>query len=379
MVFLHKTGKIWFTGFLYILAFFGYIFYGLLWGIRIMQRNIRVAAGVLIIGGLVIAGYCIYLFAPLQKPGESVTITIVQGAPLRTVARILQNQDIVPSARILRYWIKFKGYEKRIQAGNYTFNKHEGIISAAEKLLHATPVEITVTIPEGMIIDDIARRMGDVFHFDTAMFIARCSDSAFIKDLGLDVSSLEGYLFPETYKFPPDAPIDEIIKSMVWKFKEKFSSLAFDTSFDIRLNRHDFVTLASIVEKEATLASERGRIAGVFYNRLRIHEPLGADPTIRYLLKKFSGPLRVSELKTQSPYNTRINHGLPPGPICSPGFAALQAVASPERTRELYFVAKWDGTGAHDFSVTQAEHDRKKLEIRRKNHDRLQSLPEPKG
>jgi UPF0755 protein len=366
-----KIGKIWFTGFLYILAFFGYIFYGLLWGIRAMQRNYKVTLLILIALFIGVSAYFVYLFFPFQKPGQSITISIVPGASLKAVTRILEEQHVVPSDRALRYWIKYKGYEKRIQAGSYTFHQHDGIIATAEKLLHATPVQLSITIPEGMIIEEVAQRIAGIFPIDSASFATRCNDTAFIRSLGMRVTSLEGYLFPETYLFPPTANAEEIIKTMVDKFTEKYQSLTFDPAFDIKLTQHEFVTLASIVEKEATLGSERGRIAGVFYNRLRIREPLGADPTIRYLLRKFSGPLRVSELKTKSPYNTRISYGLPPGPICSPGFAVMQAVASPEKTKELYFVAKWDGSGAHDFSVTQAEHDRKKLEIRRKNSERI--------
>ena len=127
------------------------------------------------------------------------------------------------------------------------------------------------------------------------------------------------------------------------------------------------VTLASIVEKEAEVAAERPRIAGVFINRLEKRMPLGADPTVRYIFRKFDGPLLASELNAASPYNTRKYAGLPPGPICSPGLASLKATVSPLKTNELYFVAKWDGSGEHEFSVTNEEHGRKKIAIRFKN------------
>jgi UPF0755 protein len=110
----------------------------------------------------------------------------------------------------------------------------------------------------------------------------------------------------------------------------------------------------------------------VFHNRLRLGYPLGADPTVRYALKKFSGDLRVSELNSPSPYNTRRFPGLPPGPICSPGKGALIAAAAPLETKDLYFVARWDGSGTHDFSATNAEHERKKIDIRKRNLLRLQ-------
>jgi UPF0755 protein len=137
------------------------------------------------------------------------------------------------------------------------------------------------------------------------------------------------------------------------------------------LNKKDIVIIASIVEKEALISTELPRIAGVFYNRLRLGVPLGADPTVRYIFKKWSGPLYVSELKSRSPYNTRLHKGLPPGPICSPGRASLAASVSPAQTNELYFVARWDGSGGHEFSATHDDHVRKKNAIRKINEQRL--------
>jgi UPF0755 protein len=136
------------------------------------------------------------------------------------------------------------------------------------------------------------------------------------------------------------------------------------------LTKHETVILASIIEKEAELASERPLISGVFHNRLKKGIPLGADPTTRYILGKFSGPLLASEVSVQSPYNTRLHAGLPPGPICSPGLASLTAAMRPQQTKMLFFVAKWDGSGGHDFSMTNEEHSRKKDAIRRSNEQR---------
>jgi UPF0755 protein len=160
---------------------------------------------------------------------------------------------------------------------------------------------------------------------------------------------------------------------MVATFRKRFAALPRDSSRPPVLTPRQVVILASIVEKEATLDEERGRIAGVFHNRLRLGYPLGADPTVRYALRKFSGPLRVSELNSRHPYNTRVHRGLPPGPICSPGLGSLEAAACPAETKDLYFVARWDGSGGHDFSRTLAEHERKKRLIRRQNAERIQA------
>ena len=173
-------------------------------------------------------------------------------------------------------------------------------------MLNAKPIEVVFTINEGLTIEQTAERIAQVMEIDTAQFNKLCYDTAFIKELGLSVFSLEGYLFPDTYRFPKDATIKEIIRKMVQHFDNVYSSLQADTSVISRYNRHQIVTIASIVEKEATVAWERARIAGVFHNRLKLGYPLGADPTVRYALRKFNGPLKVSELNSSSPYNTKI-------------------------------------------------------------------------
>jgi UPF0755 protein len=155
-----------------------------------------------------------------------------------------------------------------------------------------------------------------------------------------------------------------VIRRMVARFNEVFATVEWDPAIKEKYTPHQIMTVASIVEKEATLASERGRIAGVFHNRLRKGWPLGADPTVRYIFRRFDGPLYVSQLNSDSPYNTRKFAGLPPGPICSPGLGAIKASAKPDSTEDMFFVALWDGSGAHYFSKTNAEHDKMKLKVR---------------
>jgi UPF0755 protein len=153
-------------------------------------------------------------------------------------------------------------------------------------------------------------------------------------------------------------------------FNEMYATIAQPPGGATELTKHETVILASIIEKEDELASERPLISGVFHNRLKKGIPLGADPTTRYILGKFSGPLFASDLSLQSPYNTRLHAGLPPGPICSPGLASLTAALCPQQTTMLFFVARWDGSGSHDFSMTNAEHSRKKDAILRSNEQR---------
>jgi len=363
--------RTWFTGLLYCLAGLGYLFYGFLLIVRLIQTTRILLALAGLVG--VLAATAIYLLVPMQPPGAEMEMTVEPGMPVRAIARELKKNSVVPSATGLVAWIRLRGVEKHVQAGKYTFRRHEGIISAARKLLSAEPVYVVVTIPEGLIIEQTASRCAQALETDSAAFVDLCHSPAFIRSLGCEAPSLEGYLFPDTYRFNPQPSVEEVIGRLVGRFEEVWSALA-RTDVMERMGKHEIVTLSSIIEKEATLASERTHISGVFHNRLLRGYPLGADPTVRYALRKFSGPLRKSELENPSPYNTRNHIGLPPGPICSPGRGALEATVSPMQTKDLYFVARWDGSGAHDFSASNAEHERKKNEIRRMNEQRKREL-----
>jgi UPF0755 protein len=360
-------GRTWFTGALYILAAVGYSFYAVLWTIRFMQTTKRLIGILIAACLLVLAVGAVYLFVPLHPSNLAIELTVEKGTSLRSIGHTLAKQGIVPSATALVVWMKLRGEEAKIQAGRFVFYKREGIVSAATKLLHATPVEVSVTVPEGLTIEQTAGIISRALHVDSSEFVRECGDSAVLRTHAPGAPSVEGYLFPDTYRFPPDAAPRDIIRRMTAHFEEMTATLpaVVTSAGKPALSRHEYVILASMIEREAEVAEERARISGVFHNRLAKKIPLGADPTIRYALRKFNGPLLVSELAMNTPYNTRLHTGLPPGPICSPGLASLSAAMVPIQTKDLYFVAKWDGSGAHDFSQTNEEHARKKNEIRR--------------
>jgi UPF0755 protein len=303
--------------------------------------------------------------------GKTIEFRVVSGTPLRSIAAALEKSHIITWSPALILWMKANKTERRIQAGLCEFSEHEGAMSAAKKLLSARPIEITITVPEGLTIDQTAGLLHSALHIDSSEFTTLCQSRDFFKGFNPTSASLEGYLFPDTYRFSEKPSCVDIIKKMANHFERSFSTL--DTLMDSGncLSKQQIVILASIIEKEAQVASERSRISAVFHNRLKRGMPLGADPTVRYIFKKYSGPLRVSELKNTSLFNTRIYKGLPPGPICSPGLASLQAACTPIKSNELYFVAKWDGSGAHDFSITYEEHNKKKDTIQRKNDQRI--------
>jgi UPF0755 protein len=362
--FVKSLVRTWFTGAIYLVAALGYLFYGTLWTIRLMQK-LRIFLFLLVLP--VVAA--VYLFVPFGATKTPVEFVVEKGATLHVIARKLRREHVVPSSTAFVLWVRLIGVEKKIQAGRVSLYKGEGIISAAKKFLHAEPIEITVTVPEGLTVEQTAAVLGHALSVDSAEFASACDDPETLRRLGISAPSPEGYLFPDTYRFPPDMKASDIVKRMVDHGVDIYATLAPD-SVPQELSKHEIITLASIIEKEATLAEERPRIAGVFHNRLAKGIPLGADPTVRFALKKFSGPLLASDLSVDSPYNTRRRAGLPPGPICSPGLASLRAALFPEKTKDLYFVAKWDGSDSHDFSMTNEEHEKKKNEIRRMNEAR---------
>ncbi len=365
--------QLWLTGIILLLAIPGYIFYGFLWMIRLMQVK-KVVISFVVLLFLVFVGLFgsfHYFFSPFGKSSEELPMVISPGMSIRHLSDSLAHKGVIRSPKAMLFWLKFTKQDRKLQAGKVIFTTGDGVLKAAEKMLHVVAIEKTMKIIEGLTVEQTAGRIQAQLGVDSARIVALANDTVFLKKLGVKASSLEGYLFPETYRFPEDVEAEDVLKKMVELFKSSYEKVQFDPAIASKYSVHEIITLASIVEKEATLPVERPRIAAVFHNRLRKGYPLGADPTVRYIFRKFNGPLRVSELNSDNPYNTRKFSGLPPGPICSPGFGAIQAAASPLQTDELYFVAKWDGSGEHDFSKTNAEHDRKKMAIRSENQRRL--------
>ena len=362
---------VWLAGVLFLLLIAGYSLYGILWALRYLQtrrRLLYVVCSVTVIAGGAV--YCYFL--PLFGHHDKVTIVIPRGYTVRMIADTLYKRDIISSKKALVAWLKVSGIERRIQAGRFFFITRNGVFAAARALAAPAPLDRIASIPEGLTIEQVAAHIGRTFAIDTAEFVRLCRDPAFIRKLGLaPAPSVEGYLFPDTYSFHENEAPAEMIRRMAGRFSEEWAKLDTASAASRHLTKREIVILSSIVEKEAMVDAERPRVAGVFFNRLKLGLPLGADPTVRYIFKKWNGPLYVSDLKSQSPYNTRRFKGLPPGPICSPGLASLIATVSPAQTNELYFVAKWDGTGGHEFSITYGEHVRKIDVIRRNNERRL--------
>ncbi len=283
-------------------------------------------------------------------------VEIPKGAGLTRVAAILSQAKITDRPGWFMLAARLAGSAGRLQAGEYRLSAAMSNRDLLEMLSQGKVIQHRVTIPEGLrlyyIIDRLAK--AEVVDRDKALALAR--DQRFIASLGLDDPNLEGYLFPDTYRFPRRAGARKVLTVMVRRFWRHWRPLA-QRARALGLNRREAVTLASIVEAEARVAEERSLISAVYLNRLRKGMRLQADPTVAYGLGLNGPPLR-RHLEKDNPYNTYLRPGLPPGPICSPGAASLKAAVIPARVDYLYFVAKGQGQVRHTFSRTHKQHQR---------------------
>lgn len=304
-------------------------------------------------GGLGAIG--LYFYARTPAGDTAKEIHIPRGTSLRTILATLEAERVISNADLFRFYLLVNGIADNVRAGDYRFEPGMTPKQVAHALVSGDFKVYRFTIPEGWTIRQIAAYLERQGLTDAEQFLARARDPKLLSTLGLQAASLEGYLFPSTYEvYYPESP-DELISTMTRKFLNEFTPEMRQRARDRGLTPHDVVTLASIVEKETGRAEERPLIASVFANRLRRHIPLQSDPTTIYGIPDFDGNLTRRHLETYTPYNTYVIAGLPPGPIASPGKAALLAVLYPAETDYLYFVSRNDGS--HVFSKTLEEHN----------------------
>lgn len=284
---------------------------------------------------------------------EARSVLIPPGSGLNTIASKLAETGIVDDALIFRLGVKAYGHESRMKAGEYLFEPGDSMQLVMEKIVSGRAILHAVTFPEGWTSNQIVARLR--------------ADETLIGDI--DTVPAEGAMMPDTYKFSRGATRQQIIDQMRAANDEIVSELWAQRPDDLPVRtKEEFVTLASIVEKETGVAAERPKVAAVFINRLRRNMRLQSDPTVIYGLfggegKPSERPIYASDLKKETPYNTYVIPALPPGPIANPGRASLEAVIAPADIDSLYFVA--DGTGGHAFAKTLAEHNRNVARWRR--------------
>jgi UPF0755 protein len=297
------------------------------------------------------------LFFPstVTRRFETREVLIPRGARIDSIATILHDKDLVDNPKLFVLAARVLGYDRGLKAGRFTIPVGTSIYRILSQLAHGMAKQDMVTVPEGQRADQIAAILYDRAKIDPMAFLALAGDSAFVRSLGISSNRAEGYLYPDTYPFYPLLTPEEVLRVMVERSLRVFGEEMALPGAKEGLSLHQLVTLASIVEAEAQVPSERPRIAAVFYNRLRQGMMLQSDPTVLYALGQWKQRTYYRDLDVRSPYNTYRNRGLPPGPICSPGRAAFHAVLFPSPdSLEFYFVARGDGT--HIFSRTWEDH-----------------------
>ncbi|MDR0304036.1 MAG: endolytic transglycosylase MltG [Chitinispirillales bacterium] len=318
----------------------------------------------------IIVGFLYYCYhSPEKDISLETIIEIPEGSSVKTAGKILKQNGIINNANIFYYTVRLLERDYFVQSGKFVLYKNFGVFRSME-VLRGRPIieDIALTIPEGLTVWETASIAAYVFeNVDSAEFVLLCENREFIEKCGFsDLLSLEGYLYPETYKFPKNTKSGEIILRMTAMHKKVFSQISRLPGTK-NLTDEQIVILASVIEKESKVNTERSHVSGVFYNRLEKKMPLGADATVRYAVKNFNRPIRKSELNSDSPYNTRKFTGLPVGAICSPSKSSLVAALNPLETKDLFFMAKWDGSGEHIFSQTNEQHEKVKSKIKSKN------------
>lgn len=297
-----------------------------------------------------------------ESSGTARSWRLQPGQSVRSVARQLVSEGRIPSwsGPLFRAVARARGLDRHIHAGFFRMRERMSVWAAIDVLSAPAEAGIRMTLPEGRTCRDLAGILRQTQLADSAVFASLCRNADSARKLGIPAGAMEGYLFPDTYLFGGgESPMD-IARAMHRRYLEVVKA-SVDSSSPVwrQLGQNGVVTLASIVEREAAVRSEAPKIAGVFWSRLQQGIPLGADPTVRYALGKFTGPLTKSDLAVQSPYNTRVYAGLPPGPIANPGRDALRAALHPDTSGGLlYFVAKDDGSREHFFAHDLNEHVR---------------------
>ncbi|NLP36560.1 MAG: endolytic transglycosylase MltG [Firmicutes bacterium] len=302
---------------------------------------------------------------------EPVLVTIPAGASSTGIAKILADQGLIHNATVFRFYAKYRGLDQKLQAGNYLFRFGMTMDEILEQLIKGDVYRptVTVTIPEGFNLEQIAKRIQaqGLADYDEFMELARLTVPALGQVKDGQRYAVEGYLFPDTYEFDVSVTPKQILDRMLARLEEVFTAEMRSRCQELGLEVHDVMTLAALVEREAQVAAERELIAGVMHNRLQKKMPLQIDASVIYALGEHQNVVLLEDLKVDSPYNTYKYPGLPPGPIASPGKAAIMAVLYPAETDYLYYVAKGDGSGEHYFGRTLAEHN---ANIKKANENR---------
>lgn len=324
-----------------------------------LKRLLRRPAALAVAAALLFAvcgGAARFLLTPPGTGEKVVLADFAKGSSLQRFAETLEKKGVIRSPRLFVLYARLHGDDARLQAGTYRFTDALTPAEILRKMVLGEVYEQRFAVPEGYSVYQVAELLEGRKIFPRDRFLAACFDGKLLASLRLPGRSVEGYLYPSTYGIRPGMDEAAVIRLMVENFNRNAAGLFPSGGTGSGLSRHQVVTLASMVEKEAVVASEQPLIASVFLNRLRKGMPLQSDPTAVYGVRAFAGKVKKADIMRDSPYNTYRIKGLPPGPIGNPGSKAIDAVLKPATSPYLYFVAKNDGT--HFFSTSLEEHNR---------------------
>lgn len=325
-----------------------------------MKNSTKILLGLLILAGLFFSGTSLWVWRSLHTPASSDSgekiFTIAPGQSLKQIAAGLASRGLVPDAFLFTWYARYKKAGTRLPAGEYLIPADLTPVQVLDTLLEGKVRLYRLTIPEGLNMNETASLVAAAGLCDTKTFLDLCMDHEFIAALAVPSHTLEGFLFPDTYFFSKSATCRQVIKKMVATFFAVFTPRWQERAETMGFSLQKIVTLASMIEKETGDASERPLIASVFHNRLEKKMRLQSDPTVIYGDPEFDGRIRTRHLRRKTDYNTYQMHGLPKGPIASPGAKAMEAALFPAQSDYLFFVSKNDTT--HYFSKTLAEHNR---------------------
>ena len=309
------------------------------------------------------AGAAAVLYSRTSEPYQGYDaaerfVSIEPGSATSRIGRQLIESGVVRDEATFRAALWRTGSARALQAGEFRFDQPMTPTEVIEKIARGEVHQRRVTFREGLDVREMARIYEAEGFGKAEAFAEAARDTTAVRDIDPEAGDLEGYLFPETYSIPRNATAIQLTRSMVERFRRLFTPEMIQAARSLGLTPRQAVTLASLVEKETALPSERPIVAAVYLNRLKIGMPMQADPTVIYALqraRRYDGNLRRDDLSFDSPYNTYRYPGLPPGPIASPGLAALKASVAPADVDFLYFVSRNDGS--HVFAQTLAEHN----------------------
>lgn len=323
---------------------------------------------VFLFGGIIamsvtIALVVLVLFWPQPNPSYVSKVSVITGSTLGEISKQLYEKKIISNEQMFRWAVQIMGKEKEIPVGTFQLVDTQSNYDIIKQLVYGSPELIKVRLLEGWSVKQIAAYLNEVMGFEPDEILDISKDYRFLKKHNIKASTIEGYLFPDTYLFFNGDTPTSVLDNVVSEYKKFWRDAFRDRARELNMTEHEVVTLASIIEGEAIYDKERPTISGVYHNRLNLGMRLQADPTIQYIIE--DGPRRLlnRDLRIDSPYNTYKNKGLPPGPINSPGAQSLKAALYPEENEYLFFVAR--GDGYHTFTTNEKDHNIAKKQLQK--------------